>query len=114
MALFKILKGPEKKDALGNSVMLSGTNGAPPLHEGWAYVTDEGNLYVDLSNTKRVKINQNADYAIIAEYDIKNQPIISTYIKNVALNTSATQPTYIFTRGDNTTFSVNTPIASAL
>lgn len=113
MALFKILKGPEKKDALGNSVMLSGTNGAPPLHEGWAYVTDEGNLYVDLSNTKRVKINQNADYAIIAEYDIKNQPIISTYIKNVALNTSATQPTYIFTRGDNTTFSVNTPIASA-
>lgn len=113
MALFKILKGPEKKDALGNSVMLSGTNGAPPLHEGWAYVTDEGNLYVDLSDKKRVKINQNADYAIIAEYDIKNQPIISTYIKNVALNTSATQPTYTFTRGDNTTFSVNTPIASA-
>lgn len=113
MALFKILKGPEKKDALGNSVMLSGTNGAPPLHEGWAYVTDEGNLYVDLSSTKRVKINQNADYAIVAEYDIKNQPIISTYIKNAALNTSATQPTYTFTRGDNTTFSVNTPIASA-
>lgn len=113
MALFKILKGPEKKDALGNSVMLSGTNGAPPLHEGWAYVTDEGNLYVDLSDKKRVKINQNADYAIIAEYDIKNQPIISTYIKNATLNTSATQPTYTFTRGDNTTFSVNTPIASA-
>lgn len=113
MALFKILKGPEKKDAFGNSVMLSGTNGAPPLHEGWAYVTDEGNLYVDLSNTKRVKINQNADYAIAAEYDIKNQSIISTYIKNAALSISATQPTYTFTRGDNTTFSVNTPIASA-
>ena len=113
MALFKILKGPEKKNALGNSVMLSGTNGAPPLHEGWAYVTDEGNLYVDLSDKKRVKINQNADYAIVAEYDIKNQPIISTYIKNATLNTSATKPTYTFTRGDNTTFSVNIPIASA-
>lgn len=116
MALFKILKGPEKKDALGNSVMLSGTNGAPPLHEGWAYVTDEGNLYVDLSDKKRVKINQNADYAIVAEYDIKSQPIIGTYIKNVSMVSTGTNAPYLeITRGDGTTFNVtNLKVTTAI
>ena len=112
MALFKILKGPEKKDALGNSVMLSGTNGAPPLHEGWAYVTDEGNLYVDLSDKKRVKINQNADFAIKAMYDALGQEITDTYIKNITYNKSASTPTYTIVWGNNDDAILTIPVAN--
>ena len=51
MALFKILKGQEKNLPTNKT-------------EGWAYVTtDEGNMYVDVSTSKRVKIGSHADTA---------------------------------------------------
>lgn len=54
MALFKILKGQEKNLPANKT-------------EGWAYVTtDEGNMYVDVSASKRVKIGAHADKADVA------------------------------------------------
>lgn len=54
MALFKILKGQEK-------------NLPATKTEGWAYVTtDEGNMYVDVSASKRVRIGSHADKADVA------------------------------------------------
>lgn len=55
MALFKILKGNE-------------ANLPEEKKEGWAYITDDtGNMYVDVSNSKRVKIGSKSDNAIEAE-----------------------------------------------
>lgn len=110
MALFKILKGPEKKDSTGKSVMLNPVASGLAIKEGWAYVTDAGNFYVDISDKKRVKINQNADFSIKAENDSSNQKITNTYIKNVRL-VSGANPSYEFIRGDNTTFSISIPTA---
>lgn len=54
MALFKILKGQEKNLPANKT-------------EGWAYVTtDEGNMYVDVSASKRVRIGAHADKADVA------------------------------------------------
>ena len=108
MALFKILKGPEKKDSTGKSVMLNPVASGLAIKEGWAYVTDAGNFYVDISDKKRVKINQNADFSVKAENDSSNQKITNTYIKNVRL-VSGANPSYEFIRGDNTAFSVSIP-----
>lgn len=108
MALFKILKGPEKKDSTGKSVMLDPVASGLAVKEGWAYVTDAGNFYVDISDKKRVKINQNADFSVKAENDSSNQKITDTYIKNVRL-VSGANPSYEFIRGDNTAFSVSIP-----
>ena len=75
MALFKILKGVEKKDSSGKSVMLnpSATNGAPEIHEGWAYVTtDEGNMYVDVTDKKRVKIGAKSDMVLLNKNPLEN------------------------------------------
>ena len=110
MALFKILKGPEKKDSTGKSVMLNPVASGLAIKEGWAYVTDAGNFYVDISDTTRVKINQNADFSVRAENDSSNQKITGTYIKNVRL-VSGANPSYEFIRGDNTTFSISIPTA---
>ena len=110
MALFKILKGPEKKDSTGKSVMLNPVASGLAIKEGWAYVTDAGNFYVDISDTTRVKINQNADFSVKAENDSSNQKITGTYIKDVRL-VSGANPSYEFIRGDNTTFSISIPTA---
>ena len=66
MALFKILKGPEA--ALPTA-----------KKEGWAYVTNEGNFYVDISDTLRVKINSNADFSSKAENDSSNHKKCTSY-----------------------------------
>lgn len=87
MALFKILKGPEA--ALPTT-----------KKEGWAYVTNEGNFYVDISDTLRVKINSNADFSIKAENDSSNQKIVDTYIKDVIYNQSGTAPYYTLRLGN--------------
>ena len=87
MALFKILKGPE--------------SGLPEAkHEGWAYVTNEGNFYVDISDSVRVKINENADYAEQATYDSSNQKITDTYVKDVILNNHTSAPYYTLRLGN--------------
>ena len=109
MALFKILKGPE--------------SGLPTAkHEGWAYVTNEGNFYVDISDTVRVKINGNADEATKATYDSADQKITDTYIKDIILNDSTTKPYYTFmlgngtlrdADGDGTTDQLLIPVASS-
>ena len=116
MALFKILKGVEKKDANGKSLMLtpSATNGVPEIHEGWAYVTtDEGNMYVDVTSTKRIKIGATSDVALEAINDSKGQNIAATYIKDMALQNDASAPYYVVSRGDNTIFNLNIPVANA-
>ena len=87
MALFKILKGPE--------ATLPTTK-----KEGWAYVTNEGNFYVDISDTLRVKINSNADFSSKAENDSSNQKITDTYIKDVIYNQSGTAPYYTLRLGN--------------
>ena len=87
MALFKILKGPEA--ALPTT-----------KKEGWAYVTNEGNFYVDISDTLRVKINSNADFSVKAENDSSNQKITDTYIKDVIYNKSGTAPYYTLRLGN--------------
>lgn len=87
MALFKILKGPEA--ALPTT-----------KKEGWAYVTNEGNFYVDISDTLRVKINSNADFSVKAENDSSNQKITDTYIKDIIYNKSGTAPYYILRLGN--------------
>lgn len=107
MALFKILKGPEAA--------------LPTIKkEGWAYVTNEGNFYVDISDTLRVKINSNADFSIKAENDSSNQKITDTYIKDVIYNQSGTAPYYTLKLGDSTLKATNgvtdkviIPVASA-
>lgn len=94
MALFKILKGPEA--ALPTT-----------KKEGWAYVTNEGNFYVDISDILRVKINSNADFSIKAENDSSNQKITDTYIKDVIYNQSGTAPYYTLKLGDSTLKATN-------
>lgn len=120
MALFKILKGPEKKDSTGKSVMLDPVASGLAIKEGWAYVTDAGNFYVDISDTTRVKINQNADYANIAYNDSANQPITSTYIKEISFLTdnnsqtgAASNPYLKYLLGNNTPKVLALPAASA-
>lgn len=100
MALFKILKGPEKKDSTGKSVMLNPIASGLAIKEGWAYVTDAGNFYVDISDTTRVKINQNADFSVKAENDSSNQKITDTYIKDIIYNKSGTAPYYTLRLGN--------------
>lgn len=117
MALFKILKGTERKDSSGNSLMLTptSTNGVPAIHEGWAYVTtDEGNMYVDVSDSKRVKINEKSDLAVRAINDDLGQRIAETYIKAIGLTKHATAPYYTGAYGDNNTFTIEIPVANEL
>lgn len=119
MALFKILKGPEKKDSTGKSVMLDPAASGLAIREGWAYVTDAGNFYVDISDTTRVKINQNADYANVAYNDSANQLITSTYIKKIEFLTTneaqtgaASNPYLKYTLGNGTPKVLALPAAS--
>ena len=121
MALFKILKGPEKKDSAGKSIMLDPVASGLAIKEGWAYVTDEGNFYVDISDSSRVKINQNADYANIAYKDGAGQSITSTYIKGIDFLTTndaqtgaASNPYLKYTLGNGTPKVLALPAASTV
>lgn len=83
MALFKILKGQEAKLPTQKT-------------EGWAYVTtDEGNMYVDVSSTKRVRIGAHADIADeAAKATGDTDTIRNTYVSSVAKKSNSD---YIFT-----------------
>ena len=107
MALFKISHGQE-------------ANLPTERHEGWAYVTyqetsipvgytyGQGSMYVDVSDTNRIKINAHAD---AATFDDMHQKIIETYIKAITLQNDATNPKYLLTYGDGTLASTaNTPL----
>lgn len=83
MALFKILKGPEKKDAAGKSVMLDPTASGLGIHEGWAYITEEGNFYVDFSKNKRLHINAHSITSDFATNDSNGDKICETYIGEI-------------------------------
>lgn len=92
MALFKILKGQEKNLPANKT-------------EGWAYVTtDEGNMYVDVSASKRVRIGAHADKADVAtkaEGDTK--PIREIYLAKLKQVTSdGTQFTFRGETGNGT------------
>lgn len=83
MALFKILKGPEKKDAAGKSIMLDPTASGLKINEGWAYVTEEGNFYVDFSEDKRLHINAHSITSDFATNDSNGDKICETYIGEI-------------------------------
>lgn len=91
MALFKILKGNE-------------ADLPSAKHEGWAYVTEKGNMYVDLSADRRVKIGNRADsaeYADKATGDTKT--IRETYLAKIKQVTSnGTTFTFRGETGDGT------------
>ena len=109
MALFKVLKGQE-------------ANLPTEKKEGWAYVTyventiptgqqyGEGSMYVDVSNTNRIKINMHAD---MASMDDQKQSITATYLKNIELKQDATTPYYNLIHGDGMTAELDIPVASA-
>lgn len=63
-----------------------------------------GALYLDKSNSVRIKMTANAD---IAEKDSAGNTITSTYIKNASNTAAAAKNTFTFTRGDNKTFTVD-------
>lgn len=108
MALFKVLKGQE-------------ANLPKEKKEGWAYVTyvektiptgqqyGEGSMYVDVSDTNRIKINMHAD---MASMDDQHQAIAATYLKNLELKQDATAPYYNLVHGDGISTTVNIPVAS--
>ena len=77
MALFKILKGQEKNLPANKT-------------EGWAYVTtDEGNMYVDVSASKRVRIGAHADKADVAtKAEGDTNSIRATYLAKLKQVTS--------------------------
>ena len=83
MALFKILKGPEKKDDLGVSVMLDPNKSGLKINEGWAYVTEEGNFYVDFSQDTRLHINAHSITSDFATSDKNGYEIAKTYISKI-------------------------------
>lgn len=83
MALFKILKGPEKKDDLGVSVMLDPNKSGLKINEGWAYVTEEGNFYVDFSKDQRLHINAHSITSDFATSDENGYEIAKTYISKI-------------------------------
>ena len=93
MALFKILKGNE-------------ANLPSEKHEGWAYVTEKGNMYVDLSNSTRVKIGSRADSAVEADRasgDKSTETIRSKYLARIKQVTSnGTSFTFRGETGDGT------------
>lgn len=92
MALFKILKGQEKNLPTNKT-------------EGWAYVTtDEGNMYVDVSASKRVRIGAHADKADVAtKAEGDTNSIRATYLAKLKQVTSnGTTFTFRGETGDGT------------
>lgn len=102
MALFKILKGNE-------------ANLPSDKHEGWAYVTEKGNMYVDLSNDKRVKIGNRADTAEFADKATGDtKPIRDIYLAKLAqVESTGSKFTFrgITGGGDNAPDLISIPLA---
>lgn len=84
-SLFRILKGAEKKDNnTKQSVMLDKDKSGLAIQEGTIYVTtDDGNMYIDVSPTKRIKIGALADRALRADKDENGNQLITTYIASL-------------------------------
>lgn len=84
-SLFRILKGVEKKDNnTKQSVMLDKDKSGLAIQEGTIYVTtDDGNMYIDVSPTKRIKIGALADRALRADKDENGNQLITTYIASL-------------------------------
>lgn len=84
-SLFRILKGAEKKDNnTKQSVMLDKDKSGLAIQEGTVYVTtDDGNMYIDVSPTKRIKIGALADRALRADKDENGNQLITTYIASL-------------------------------
>ena len=84
-SLFRILKGAEKKDSnTKQSVMLDKDKSGLAIQEGTIYVTtDDGNMYIDVSPTKRIKIGALADRALRADKDENGNQLITTYIASL-------------------------------
>lgn len=105
MALFKILKGNE-------------ANLPSDKHEGWAYVTEKGNMYVDLSNDKRVKIGNRADSAEFADKATGDtKPIRDIYLAKLAqVESTGSKFTFrgITGGGDNAPDLISIPLAGDL
>ena len=84
-SLFRMLKGAEKKDNnTKQSVMLDKDKSGLAIQEGTIYVTtDDGNMYIDVSPTKRIKIGALADRALRADKDENGNQLITTYIASL-------------------------------
>ncbi len=84
-SLFRILKGAEKKDNnTKQSVMLDKDKSGLAIQEGTIYITtDDGNMYIDVSPTKRIKIGALADRALRADKDENGNQLITTYIASL-------------------------------
>lgn len=84
-SLFRILKGAEKKDNnTKQSIMLDKDKSGLAIQEGTIYVTtDDGNMYIDVSPTKRIKIGALADRALRADKDENGNQLITTYIASL-------------------------------
>ena len=102
-SFFRILKGAEKKDAdTKKSVMLDGQKSGLAIQEGTVYVTtDDGNMYIDVSSTKRVKIGALADKALQAERDYKDN-IIAKYFNAANLKKADDNNEILLYRGTGT------------
>lgn len=98
-SFFRILKGAEKKNDLKQSVMLDSQQSGLVIQEGTIYVTtDDGNMYIDVSPTKRIKIGALADKALQAEKDY-NGNIIARYFNEASLTKTAVDNQIILQRG---------------
>lgn len=98
-SFFRILKGAEKKNDLKQSVMLDSQQSGLVIQEGTIYVTtDDGNMYIDVSPTKRIKIGALADKALQAEKDYDGN-IIARYFNEASLAKTAVDNQIILQRG---------------
>lgn len=98
-SFFRILKGAEKKNDLKQSVMLDSQQSGLVIQEGTIYVTtDDGNMYIDVSSTKRIKIGALADKALQAEKDYDGN-IIARYFNEASLTKTAVDNQIILQRG---------------
>lgn len=98
-SFFRILKGAEKKNDLKQSVMLDSQQSGLVIQEGTIYVTtDDGNMYIDVSPTKRIKIGALADKALQAEKDY-NGNTIARYFNEASLIKTTADNQIIFQRG---------------
>lgn len=98
-SFFRILKGAEKKNDLKQSVMLDSQQSGLVIQEGTIYVTtDDGNMYIDVSPTKRIKIGALADKALQAEKDYDGN-IIARYFNEASLTKTAVDNQIILQRG---------------
>ena len=116
-SLFRILKGAEKKDNnTKQSVMLDKNKSGLAIQEGTIYITtDDGNMYIDVSPTKRIKIGALADRALRADKDENGNQLITTYIASLKYEaqTNTTLPSIKGIAMDGKTVISTIPLLSA-